>query len=76
MTKRLEYTGMGFKQDGSCPILRGIFRDNFHDEGNGRELWYGVTDGRGYGDGKDYGDGAGDSDHRLMYPFELIQFWK
>lgn len=76
MTKRLEYTGIGFQRDGSCPIIREIFKNNLYDDGNGRDLWFGVADGRGYGDGKDCGDGTGESDHRRIYPFELIQFWK
>ena len=76
MTKLLYLTGSGFTQDRSDRRTRNIFNSlTNNDQGNGRDWWYSVSDGSGYGGGRGYGDGLGESDHDKIYPFELIKYW-
>lgn len=77
MDRFLHRTGSGFTEDHSDRRTRNIFINLTNNEqGNGRDWWYSVMDGSGYGGGRGYGDGHGDSEHDRIYPFELICYNK
>ena len=72
MKDLLGSTGIGFFEDDSDTVIRGL--SVTYEHGNGQGQYYSHEMGAGYGDGMGYGDGHGANANDEEYPFELIYY--